>query len=97
MRFKKITFPLPFLGIVGSKGRGYQVNRKYVSRLMCLLGLRALYPKKNLSKRRKEKAVFPYLLKLCPPVQPNDAWGVDITYIISGFCLFNGFDRCGES
>jgi putative transposase len=54
---------------------------------MGLLGLRALYPKKNLSKRRKEDAVFPYLLKQCPPVQPNDVWCVDITYIK----LFQGF------
>ncbi len=52
-----------------------------------LLGLRALYPKKNLSKRRKEDDVFSYLLQLCLPVQPNDAWGVDITYIK----LFQGF------
>ncbi|MBL9029656.1 MAG: IS3 family transposase [Caedimonas sp.] len=69
------------------KGRGYDVNRKCVSRLMGLLGLRALYPKKDLSRRRKEDDVFPYLLQLCPPVQPNDAWGVDISYIK----LFQGF------
>lgn len=69
------------------RGRGYNVNRKCVSRLMGLLGLRALYPKKDLSRRRKEDDVFPYLLRLCPPVQPNDAWGVDITYIK----LFQGF------
>ena len=77
--YRKITAML--------RGRGYDVNRKCVSRLMSLLGLRALYPKKNLSKRRKEDAVFPYLLKQYPPVQPNDAWCVDITYIK----LFQGF------
>lgn len=62
-------------------GRGYFVNRKCVARLMRLLQLRAIYPQKNLSKRRKEDAVFPYLLKFCPPMKPNDAWCVDITYI----------------
>ena len=73
----EFTFPGPFLGIVGSQrcsGEGaYDVNRKCVSRLVGLLGLRALYPKKDLSRRRKEDDVFPYLLQLCPPVQPNDA------------------------
>ena len=57
------------------------MNRKCVARLMALLGLKGLCPKKNLSKRRKEEAVFPYLLKFCPPARPNDAWCVDITYI----------------
>ena len=69
------------------RGQGYEVNRKCVSRLMGLLGLKALYPKKNLSKRRKGNCVFPYLLKLCPPARSNDAWCVDITYIklVQGF------------
>jgi putative transposase len=69
------------------RAQGYEVNRKCVARLMNLLGLKALYPKKNLSKRRKEDAVFPYLLKLCPPLRSNDAWCVDITYIklVQGF------------
>lgn len=69
------------------RAQGYEVNRKCVARLMGLLGLKALYPKKNLSKRRKEDAVFPYLLKLCPPLRSNDAWCVDITYIklVQGF------------
>ena len=59
------------------RGQGYEVNRKCVSRLMGLLGLKALYPKKNLSKRRKGDGVFPYLLKLCLPARSNDAWCVD--------------------
>lgn len=69
------------------RGRGYDVNRKCVYRLMGVLGLRALYPKKNLSKRKKEDDVYPYLLKLCPPLRANDAWSVDITYIklVQGF------------
>ena len=88
---QEIYLSYPFFGYrritTMLRGRGYDVNRKCVSRLMGLLGLRALYPKKNLSKRRKEDDVFPYLLKLCPPGQPNDAWCVDITYIK----LFQGF------
>lgn len=33
---------------------GYQVNRKRVSRLMRVMGLEAIYPKPNLSSRRKD-------------------------------------------
>lgn len=81
----------PFMGYrritVMLKNQGYEINRKRVLRLMQLLGLQALYPKKNLSKRRQRDAVFPYLLKEKPPQKPNDAWKVDITYIklLQGF------------
>lgn len=60
---------------------GYAINKKRVLRLMRLMGLQAVYPKKNLSKRRQEDAVYPYLLKESPPKNPHDCWCVDITYI----------------
>jgi putative transposase len=60
---------------------GYVINKKRVLRLMRLMGLQAVYPKKNLSKRRQEDAVYPYLLKDNPPKIPHDCWCVDITYI----------------
>ncbi len=61
--------------------KGYVVNNKRVLRLMRQMGLQAIYPKRNLSKRRQGDAVFPYLLRLNPPQRANDAWSVDITYI----------------
>jgi putative transposase len=42
--------------------KGYPVNHKRVLRLMRVMGLQAIYPKKNLSKRRQEDAVYPYLM-----------------------------------
>ena len=60
---------------------GYIINKKRVLRLMRLMSLQAVYPKKNLSKRRQEDAVYPYLLKDNPPKSPHDCWCVDITYI----------------
>lgn len=60
---------------------GYGVNHKRVYRLMRQMGLQAVYPKKNLSKRRLEDTVHPYLLKEHPPQQVHDCWCVDITYI----------------
>ena len=75
----------PFMGYrritVLLKNKGYQVNAKRVLRLMQKLGLQALYPKKNLSKRRQEDSVHPYLLRSLPPEKPNDCWQVDISYI----------------
>ena len=75
----------PFMGYrritIFLKRMKCQVNAKRVLRLMRVLGLQALYPKKNLSKRRQEDAVYPYLLKDTPPIKPNDVWQVDITYI----------------
>ena len=61
--------------------KGYVINKKRVLRLMRLMGLQAVYPKKNLSKRRQEDAIYPYLLKENPPKMPHDCWCVDITYI----------------
>ncbi|XWN34694.1 MAG: IS3 family transposase [Roseivirga sp.] len=61
--------------------RGYQVNGKRVLSLMRLMGLAALYPKKNLSKRDHKASVSSYLLKERPAVKVNDVWQIDITYL----------------
>ena len=58
-----------------------EVNRKKVLRLMRKMGLQAIYPKKQLSKKGKNHKIYPYLLKEEEPKKANDCWGVDITYI----------------
>lgn len=65
----------------------YPVNRKRVRRLMILMGLEAIYPKKNMSKRNHEHKVYPYLLNGLKIDRPNYVWSADITYIrlCSGF------------
>jgi putative transposase len=45
------------------------------------MGLQAIYPRPNLSKRRLEDTVYPYLLKNLTASYPNHIWGIDITYI----------------
>lgn len=61
---------------------GYRrVNRKRVRRLMRLMGLEALYPKPNLSKRNPEHKVYPYLLRGLEITRSNQVWCADITYI----------------
>lgn len=62
-------------------GLGHAVSRKRVQRLMRLMGLEAIYPKPNLSKRRHAHKIYPYLLKNVNINRPNFVWSTDITYI----------------
>jgi putative transposase len=57
------------------------VNRKAVQRHMREMGIQAIYPGPNLSKRNLAHKVYPYLLNDLVPSYPNEVWGVDITYI----------------
>jgi len=59
----------------------YRVNRKRVSRLMNVMGIHAIYPRKKLSCAHPDHRVFPYLLKDLSIRQVNHVWSADITYI----------------
>ena len=63
---------------------GYWVGRKRVRRLMRLLGLEAVFPKKNTSQRNPDHPVYPYLLRDIVITRPNQVWSMDITYIRLG-------------
>jgi putative transposase len=56
-------------------------NHKRVRRLLRLMGLMAIYPKKNLSKLGQKKYIYPYLLKDLKIEHANQVWAIDITYI----------------
>jgi len=71
--YRKITAQL--------QREGMQVNHKAVARHMHEMGLAAVYPGPNLSKRAQQAAIFPYLLKNVKATTPNHIWGIDITYI----------------
>jgi putative transposase len=60
---------------------GIKINRKRIQRLMRLMGLEALYPKKQTSKPGKGHTIYPYLLKGLNIERPNQVWAADITYI----------------
>ncbi|WP_455072783.1 IS3 family transposase [Paenibacillus caseinilyticus] len=66
------------------RDQGFEINRKRVRRLMQLMGLEAIYPKPNLSKRLHAKYTRPYLLRGLTIDRPNHVWGIDITYIRMG-------------
>ena len=60
---------------------GVSVGRRRVRRLMRKLGLWAVRPKRNTSKRHPEHEVYPYLLRGKTIDQPIQVWAADITYI----------------
>lgn len=60
---------------------GLVVNHKRIRRLLRLMGIMAIYPKRNLSKLGLAKYLRPYLLKGLVINRPNQVWAIDITYI----------------
>jgi putative transposase len=75
----------PFKGVrkmvVFLKELGHSVNHKRIRRLLRLMGLEAIYPKKNLSKAQAGHKKYPYLLNGLEINRPNQVWCTDITYI----------------
>ena len=62
-------------------GEGWAVNHKRVERCLRELGLAAIRPGPNLSKRRAAEGVWPYLLRDVAVVRPRQVFGIDITYV----------------
>ena len=61
--------------------RGHPVNRKRVQRLMRLMDLRALYPRRRTSQPGKGHKIYPYLLRDLLIERANQVWATDICYI----------------
>jgi len=60
---------------------GYAISDPTVRKYMSEMGLYAIYPGPNLSKRTHENMVYPYLLRDLEITRRNQVWGTDITYI----------------
>lgn len=57
------------------------VNRKRVQRLMRLMGIEAIYPKRRTTRPAAGHKVYPYLLRDVEITRPNQVWSTDITYV----------------
>jgi putative transposase len=64
-----------------NQDKGEAVNRKRVQRLMRLMGLEAIYPRRKLSAAGCNHKVYPYLLRDVVIDRPDQVWSTDITYI----------------
>jgi len=61
--------------------KGYKINRKRVQRLMRLMGLESIAPKKRMSVADKAHKIYPYLLRGLEINYCNQVWCSDLTYI----------------
>ena len=71
--------------------KGYQINHKRIERLYKLMGISAIGPKPNTSKRGKGELykIYTYLLKNLKIEHSNQVWAMDITYIpVNGGYLY---------
>jgi len=75
----------PFYGVPRMTFRlrklGYEVGEKRVRRLLRMMGLMAVYPKKRLSLPNAKHKKYPYLLRGVTIERPNQVWSADITYV----------------
>ena len=60
---------------------GQVVNRKRVARLLRLMGVEVVYPKRNLSQPGEGHRIYPYLLEGLEISGPDQVWCSDITYV----------------
>jgi putative transposase len=60
---------------------GETVHRNTIQVYMRDMGLAAIYPGPNLSKRNLQHRTYPYLLRGLTIHRPNHVFGSDITYI----------------
>ena len=62
---------------------GIHIGRHRTRRLMRLMGIEAIYPKKKPKTSESEPShrKYPYLLRNLAIIHPNHVWGTDITYL----------------
>jgi putative transposase len=60
---------------------GQVVNRKRLVRLLRLMGMEALFPRRSLSQPGPGHVIYPYLLKGVEINGPDQVWCADITYL----------------
>jgi putative transposase len=84
-KIDRIYTSYPFYGVRKItdelRRQGDLYNHKRIWRLMQLMGLQAIVPKKNLSKPNKESLIYPYLLRGIQISKTNQVWSSDITYL----------------
>src|SRR5436190_734935 len=57
------------------------VNRKRIQRLMRVMGIEAIYPKRRTTWPGAGHKIYPYLLRNVAVMRPDQVWASDITYV----------------
>jgi putative transposase len=57
------------------------INRKRAQRLMRLMGIEAIYPKRRTTWPGVGHKIYPYLLRNVEVTRPDQVWASDITYV----------------
>jgi len=55
------------------------INRKHAQRLMRVMGIEAIYPKRRTTRPAAGHKIYPYLLRDVAVTRPNQAWASDIS------------------
>ena len=75
----------PFYGVrrmtAWLRTQGWAVNHKRVARLLRVMGIEAIYPRRRLSQPAPGHQIYPYLLRGVAIERPDQVWSTDITYI----------------
>lgn len=75
----------PFYGVPRMtavlRKKGHTIGKDRVRTLLRNMGLQAIYPGPNLSKRNQQHKIYPYLLNDVNIKHINQVWSTDITYI----------------
>ncbi len=84
-RIDELHLELPFAGARLLRDllalEGIKAGRHRIRRLMRIMGIEALYRKKNTSARHAQHPVYPYLLRHLVIDRPNQVWATDITFL----------------
>ena len=84
-RIDALFLKYPFYGarqmVRHLRREGTRIGRRRTARLMCLLGLQAVYRAPRTSAPHPEHRVYPYPLRGLAIERPNHVWCTDITYI----------------
>ena len=87
-RLDELFMQWPFLGsrrlAALLRADGYAINRKRVRRLMRVMGIEALGPRRRTTKPAPGHKIYPYLLRGMTIDRPNQVWAADITYVPIG-------------
>jgi putative transposase len=84
-RIDELHLELPFAGSRMLSDllalEGTRAGRHRLRRLMRIMGIEALYRKKNTSAKHAQHPVYPYLLRNLVIDRPNQVWASDITFL----------------